>query len=407
VRFKSLTDPDGTAILEQNYEFDLVGASKLLSKYIDRNISVITTDGTVYEGALLSFDSNQIVLAKDRVKGPLFLIRRQDNVRDIRFPSLPEGLLTKPTLVWLLHAAKGGSHLTKVAYMTGGINWKADYTVVTNEDDTMLDISGWVTVTNKSGATYKDAKLKLIAGDVHRVTPPPAPSRYGRRAKGRAEGAAGFQEKAFAEYHMYTLPRSTTIKDNQVKQIELINKTGVKVKKIYKYRGSAAVYYGYLVEHSNFDRSSNKKVNVYLEFENKKDNNLGIPLPGGKIRVYKRDEADKSLEFIGEDNIDHTPKDENVKILIGNAFDIVGERKKTDFKKRGRTIDESFEIKIRNHKKEAVTVEVVEPLVRWHNWEISAKSHEFKKEDAHTIIFPVTVKPDEEVVITYTVHYSW
>ncbi|MHC4663857.1 MAG: DUF4139 domain-containing protein [Planctomycetota bacterium] len=407
VHFKSLTDPEGTSVLEQNYEFDLVNASKLLQKYIDKNIVVITKDGTRYEGILMSFDSAQIVL-KDRGKDSLSLIQRPDNVKDIQFPSLPDGLLTKPTLVWMLSAKKADKHLSKVTYMTSGVNWKADYTVVTNKDDTMLDISGWVTITNMCGVTFKDAKIKLIAGDVHRVQAPPrrARSKGDWGVGGAAEG--GFAEKAFAEYHLYTLERPATVKDNQVKQIELLNNTGVKVKKMYKYRGATVSFYGYRNEQASFGAQANKKVNVILEFENRKDNNMGIPLPAGKIRVYKRDEADESLEFIGEDMIDHTPKGEKVKIKIGNAFDIVGERKQTNFRRLTRTsMEETFEIKLRNHKEEAVTVDVEEILYRWTNWEIRTESHKHKKEAAQKIVYSVKVEPDKEEVITYTVYYSW
>ncbi|TET32762.1 MAG: hypothetical protein E3J72_18885 [Planctomycetota bacterium] len=406
VHFKSLTDPDGTGVLEQNYEFDLVSSTKLLEKYIDKKIKVITKDGTIYEGTLMSADSAQIVL-KDRGKNTLSLIQRADNVKDIQFPELPEGLLTKPTLMWMVTAEKEAKHLTKVTYMTGGISWKADYTVVTNKDDTMLDISGWVTISNYCGATFKDAKIKLVAGDVHRVQP----RQYAPRRKGGYEGAgrgSGFQEKAFADYHMYTLQRPATVKDRQVKQIELLNKNEVKVKKIYKYRGAQVAYYGYRNMDAGFGRNANKKINVYLEFENTRKNNMGIPLPKGKIRVYKRDEEDKSLEFIGEDNIDHTPKDEKVKILIGNAFDIVGERKQTNFRRLTSTsMEETFEIKIRNHKKEAVDVEVEEVLYRWVNWEIRDKNTDYVKDAAQKIIFPVKVEPDGEVVIKYTVYYRW
>jgi hypothetical protein len=409
VHFKSLTDPEGTVVLEQNYEFDLVSASKLMQKYIDKEIAVMTEGGKEYRGTLLSFDDACIVI-KDK-DGKLSIIQRQENVKDIQFPSLPEGLLTKPTLVWKLFAKLAGAHMAKVTYMTGGISWKADYTVVTNAEDTMLDISGWVTINNYCGATFKDAMIKLIAGDVNRAVDQyaPSPARYGRGGYAEKSADTGFVEKAFAEYHMYTLGRPSTISDNQIKQIELLNATGAKVTKIYRYHGATVPWYGYANYDRNFGMQCNKKVNVYLEFENKKENNMGMPLPGGKIRVYKKDEADGSLEFIGEDEIDHTPKDEKVKILIGNAFDIVGERKSTDFRRFGeRSMEETFEIKIRNRKdKDTIKVEVEEVLYRWSNWEIRAKSDNYERKDAQTIIFPVTVEPGQEKVITYTVLYTW
>ncbi len=410
VHFKSLTAPGACAILEQNYEFDLVSANKLLEKYIDKPIEVFLKDGRKVSGFLMSYDYSQLVLAEDKVKGPLTMVTRADNVRDIRFSELPEGLITKPTLVWMLGSTLAGKHLCEVAYMTRGVTWKADYTAIARKDDTLLDLSAWLTIDNKSGATYKDAKIKVIAGDVHRVEP--------RRLYKGIDGSGPVgprsgpmvEEKAFAEYHMYTVQKPSTLKDKQMKQIELFPPVSdVPVKKLYIYRG-AKVEARYGIEDPRYGTECNKKVNVMLEFDNAKDAGLGIPLPMGKVRVYKRDEADDSLEFIGEDAIDHTPREEKVKLYIGNAFDIVGERKQTNFRldRSRRQADESFEIKVRNRKEEdTVTVEVIENLYRWVQWEITEASHEYEKVEARTIKFPVTVDPDEEAKITYTVHYTW
>ncbi|MGA2221391.1 MAG: DUF4139 domain-containing protein [Verrucomicrobiia bacterium] len=410
VSFKSLTDPDAT-VLEQNYEYDLVSADKLLQKYIDKPITVLTKDGSRYSGNLLSFDGNQLVIRQYGDKGDLAMVQRGDNVKDIQFSALPEGLITKPTLVWKLATEKVGDQLVEVAYQTGGINWQSDYNAVLNADDTHLDLSGWVTVNNQSGATYKDAKLKLIAGDVRRVQPPQTMPMSGMARRGMVAGEGGFEEKAFFEYHLYTLGRPTTVADNQTKQIELLKTAEVPVKKVFLYEGAPQFrWYGGLVTDAGYgSEGGNKKVNVIIELKNSKDNHMGMPLPKGKVRLYKRDPADASLEFIGEDQIDHTPKDETVRLHIGDAFDIVGERKRTDFHvdTASHVMIESFEIRVRNHKTEAAEVLVKEPLYRWNNWEITQTSHKWTKYDASTIHFPVQVDKDGEQVITYTVRYTW
>jgi len=411
VHFKSLTDPDGTYVLEQNYEYDLVSREKLLEKYIDREITLPPEPGKdlpAVEGKLLSAQGGLIL----DVGGKVLINPPQKG--GIVLPSLPGGLITRPTLVWLLQARKAGEHLVKVTYQTGGILWMADYTAVTKKNDTAIDLSGWVTIDNQSGATYEDARIKLVAGDVHRAERvgeiAPAMVRRGVMAKGAPEG--GFTEKGFFEYHLYTLGRATTLKDNSQKQIELFPPVNdVPAKKIFLYFGAARVpWWGSSpLTNRSLGVQSNKKVDIYLTFDNSAKSGLGIPLPAGRVRVYKEDPDDGSLEFIGEDRIDHTPKDEKVMLKLGSAFDIVGERKQTNFKVDSfrRWMDESFEIKIRNHKEEDVEVVVKEVLYRWANWEITRKSHNFKKIDARTVHFPVHVPKDGEVTLTYTVHYSW
>ena len=409
VQFKSLTDPNAT-VLEQNYEYDLVSADKLLEKYIDKQIAVLTKDGSRYSGHLLSFDANQLVIRQDGEKAEIVMVQRGDNVKDIQFGALPEGLITKPTLVWKLATEKVGQQLIEVAYQTGGINWQADYNAVLNPNDTALDLGGWVTINNQSGASYKDAKLKLIAGDVRKVQPP-AQRMYKLAMAAGAEAGGGFEEKAFFEYHLYTLGRPATVAQNQTKQIELLKTADVPVKKVFLYDGAPQYrFYGGLINDANYgSEEGNKKVNVIIEVKNAKDNHMGMALPKGKVRLYKRDEADGSLEFIGEDQIDHTPKDETVKLHIGDAFDIVGERKRTDVKiDMGRhVITESFEIRVRNHKTEPVEVLVKETLYRWNNWEITESNQKWTKYDSNTIHFPVKVDKDGEQVITYTVKYTW
>jgi hypothetical protein len=380
VQFKSVTDPEAS-VLEQNYEYDLVSADKLLQKYIDKSIKILTKDGSRYAGKLLSFDANQLVVRQSGEADHIVMVQRGDNVKDIEFGRLPEGLITKPTLVWKLATEKPGRHLVEVTYQTEGLNWRADYNAVLSPDDTRLDLGGWVTLDNRSGATYKEARLKLIAGDVKRVEKaPPVPARARVLAMEEA-GAPAFEEKAFFEYHLYTLQRPATVAQNQTKQIKLLKASQVPVKKVFLYQGSPRYrFYGGLQTQ-----------------------------PKGKVRLYKLDAADEALEFIGEDEVDHTPKDEKIRLHIGDAFDIVGERKRVDFHvDTGRkTMTESFEIQVRNHKEDAVEVLVKEVLYRWSNWEITEASHTYKKYDAQTIHFPVQVKEDGEQVITYTVRYTW
>jgi hypothetical protein len=324
---------------------------------------------------------------------------------------LPEGLITKPTLVWKLATEKVGQQLIEVAYQTAGIGWQADYNAILNPNDTKLDLGGWVTINNQSGATYKDAKLKLIAGDVRRVQPQQQMFAGRAMAKSAINDEVGFEEKAFFEYHLYTLGRTATVAQNQTKQIELLKAADVPVKKIFLYDGAPQYrFYGGLNNDASYgSENSNKKVNVVVEVKNSKENNLGMALPKGKMRLYKRDEADGSLEFIGEDEIDHTPKDETIKLHIGDAFDIVGERKRTNFHvdASSHVITESFEIRVRNHKAEPIEVLVKETLYRWNNWEITESNQKWTKYDANTIHFPVKVDKDGEQVITYTVKYTW
>ena len=408
VKFRSLSDPNGTVVLEQNFEYDLVSADKLLQKYIGKPIVIVTKDGTNYEGTLMSFDGGQIVLA-EKPEGPLDIIARGDNVKDISCSALPEGLITKPSLLWLLQSAAGGRQMVEVAYSAGGCGWRADYTAVLNEKDTALDLSGWVTLTNNSGKTYEKAHLKLIAGEVHRVQPKEEMETAGEVLYDRfAVSAPQFEEKAFAEYHLYALPRTTTIKDRQIKQIELLSASEVPCEKKYLFdimRDFRPYWDQPMTE--DYSVGEKGKVQVFIIFKNDEKSHLGMPLPAGRVRLFKFD--GKDMEFVGEDSIDHTPKDEKLELLMGNAFDIVGERKRTNFVKGpgARRMEESFEITLRNHKKEAVTVNAREHLFRWTNWKITAKSQDYTKLDAQTIEFPVDLKPDEEKTVTYTVRYEW
>ena len=334
---------------------------------------------------------------------------------------MPGCLSTKPTLVWRIATGQPGQHRTRVTYQTEGITWWADYNVIfsdgENANSGVLDIGAWVSIINRSGAGYADAKLKLIAGEVARAPKPPRPMMFAKAA--RAAGAmpmsetVGFEEKAFFEYHLYTLGRPASIPDNSTQQIELFPVArGVKAEKVLVYYGLPPEFRGFFpspMTDRNYGNQSNKKIDVYLRFKNAKENSLGMPLPAGRIRVSKQDPADQTLEFIGEDTIEHTPKDEKLLIKLGSAFDVVGERRQVDFKADTTRdwMEETIEIKLRNHKTEPVKVLAKENLYRWVNWEIKEKSHKFDKTDARTIEFPVELKPDEEQTITYTVKYTW
>jgi hypothetical protein len=296
-----------------------------------------------------------------------------------------------------------------VTYLTNGVNWRANYVVVVNDKDTAMNLNGWVTIDNQSGATYEDARLKLVAGDVRRVTPVPA-ARDGYAAAPTAAPKAEqqFVQQAFFEYQLYTLQRPTTIHNRETKQIEFASAANVGINKLFVYDGASNLrFYGYQITDPGYGKTSNTKVAVMIEFKNSEANKLGIPLPKGTIRVYKAD-SDGGNQFIGEDNIDHTPKDEMIRLNIGNAFDVVGERKQTNFIKiSDRVIEESYEIKLRNHKKEAVEVRVVEHMFRWSNWQILKSNQDYTKTDAQTIEYRVKVAADAEQVVNYTVRYSW
>jgi hypothetical protein len=415
VNFESLTDSKGTTVIEQNFQFDLVNSQRLLQKYVDRAITVDQVRGDAvesFQGTLLSV-AGGLTLKRDN--GTIHILPHN---AAIRLPELPGGLITRPTLVWDIAAATAAMHRTRVSYQTGGITWWADYNV-TYEDGAhanacKLDIGAWVSIVNQSGASYADAKLKLVAGDVQRIASSGRVHREPTAARAMAmeDRAPGFEEKAFFEYHLYTLGRSTTIPDNSTKQIELFSAArGVPCDKTLVYYGLTPGH-GFLpnpITDRNYGTQSNKKVDVYLGFKNAKENNMGMPLPAGRVRVNKLDTTDSTLEFIGEDKIDHTPRNEKVLIKMGSAFDVVGERRQVAFSvdTSRKTMSEEIEVKLRNHKKAAVTVIVKENLYRWVNWEIVTKSHDYKKQDARTVHFPLRIAPDGETTLRYTVQYTW
>jgi len=410
VKFRCLTNPRDTVVLEQNFEYDLVNKDRLMEKYIGRRVVFEPPAGLKarpIEGTLLSTDG-----------GPILSVGEEVYINppgDIVLPRLPEGLITRPTLEWLIRASAAGPRRVEVAYQTEGLSWEAAYTALLGGDEKALDLSAWVTIPNRSGATYRNARLKLVAGEVHRVEPPRSQVRHALLAATAEVALArpqGFEEKQFFEYHLYTLGRRTTIADNSTKQIELFRPVeGVPVEKIYLYCGfPQRVYYG---GSPNRDRSfgtrCNKAVNIYLKFKNEKKAGLGVPLPAGRVRLFMQDPADGDKELIGEDWIDHTPKDEDLLLRLGTAFDLVGERKQTDFKvdRLRRRMSESFEIALRNHKETPVRVIVKEVLYRWMNWKIERADLPFEKKDARTIHFAVEVPAGGERRFAYTVLYTW
>ena len=417
VSIADLTDPS-TVVLEQNFQFDLASPSKILDRYIGREIGYVQEkDGVVvkqWKGTLLANNQAHGQLVVETPEGLQFL-----NFADpgIRLPSLPEGLITKPTLVWKLRSAEGGDHRVRTTYQTQGMTWRADYNVILAADEKSADVAAWVSLLNLCGATFKGARLKLVAGDVNRVQPEyadlSARASGGRLLEDREE-APGFEEKAFFEYHLYTLPRKTDVLDNTTQQLTLFpTARGVPVERVLVYYGLPdAASWGYQpqpMRDRDLGGQSNPKVDVYLRVVNSEASHMGMPLPRGRVRVYKADDADGTLEFVGEDLIDHTPKDEKVLVKMGQAFDVVGERRATDFKIDNKRdwMQESFEIVLRNHKDAAVKVIVKENLYRWTNWEITQKSDAFSKADARTIHFDVDVPANGEKKLTYTVRYTW
>ncbi|MCX6879171.1 MAG: hypothetical protein NTW21_36005 [Verrucomicrobia bacterium] len=327
------------------------------------------------------------------------------------FPSLGDDTILNPTLSWTINAAEPAKFDAELAYVTAGLTWQADYNIVAADKGDTIDIVGWVTFKNESGTTFKQAKVKLMAGDVNKVQPqqPRLEARMMKAAM--ADGmAAPVSEKAFDEFHLYTIARPVTLRNQETKQVEFVRGSGVKAPKIYVYDGATMNYgmWNYFRGEGEYGIQTNKKVWTLREFKNSKENNLGMALPKGRLRFYLRDD-DGSLQFTGENNIDHTPKDETVRVYLGNSFDLVGERRRVAYKvdSSNHWLDETFEMKLRNHKKDAVEIRVVEHLSRWDNWELKEKSTEFRSLDSHTIEFPVTVKPDEEKIVTYLVHYTW
>ena len=384
VRISALEHPNDLAILEQNYEYDLVSQEKLLSKYIDKTIT-LTDGGRPYEATLLAVEQGKLTV---RTPNGIEMLASS---RTLTVPTLADGLITRPTLVWLAQSRDAyAREPLEVLYQTSGLTWHAEYIATLADDDRSLDLGGWVSVNNTSGATYRDAKLKLVAGAVHRATPAQPLMMAARRVKGEAMtdiGAPQFEERGMFEYHLYDLSdRTTTLANNEFKQISLLSARSINTTKRYVYEGGSAVA-------------------VELSIENSEASHLGMPLPMGTVRVMKRDK-DGSLEFVGEDRIEHTPRDEKVTLHVGNAFDLTGSRELTASQQIAKnTTEETIAVTVKDHKQEDVTIDVVEDLGM--NWEITTSSLPFEKKNASTVIFHTPVKARGETKVTYTVRRHW
>ena len=322
------------------------------------------------------------------------------------FPPLDDAALLRPTLRWLIEVPQAGAFDAELGYITGALSWHADYNVVLPSSGDRFDLVGWVTIDNNCGKTFEKAHWKLMAGDVHKIKPQSGGS--GGMGGGGYDEDPAVTEKKFDEYHLYTLKNPMTLHDGETKQVQFIRSTGVAAesKRIYVYDGALLpkgweenALYGQVVR-------SNRNVAVFREFVNSKDNQLGVALPKGRLRVYRRD-SDDGLEFVGEDAIDHTPAGETVRIRTGNAFDLVGERRQTSYEQAENSVDEAFEIKLRNRSEQNAEILVVEHLYGWHSWEIRKSSQDFEKRDSRTITFIVNVPAGAERIVTYEVHYKW
>jgi hypothetical protein len=436
-----LRDPTGkhaVQVLEQNYRADPVSETLLLSLYEGKMIDfevgtprgVQTVKGKVIRSGYVPHDQSAMTLYGQQYYQAQMAVASEQPIIEVNgrlrfslpgtpvFPNLTDETILKPRLEWLLTSDKAGKFPAEFSYVTGGMTWQADYNIVAPEKGDAVDIVGWVTMDNQTGKTFENARIKLMAGDVNKIQTGAMNGRMQVAAMAAPmAGAIGppVTEKTFDEYHLYTLEHTTTLRDRETKQVEFIRAAGVGTKQIYIYDGvkiDSNRYNGWNWDNIRNDHSygteSNPKIWVMREFRNSDTNHLGMPLPKGRVRFYRRTD-DGQIEFTGENTIEHTPHDETVRIYTGNAFDLVGERRRSDYlvDSNKRTATESFEIKVRNHKKEPLEVRVVEHLYRAVNWEIASSSAEYKKIDSHTIEFPVRVAPDEEKTITYTAHYSW
>jgi hypothetical protein len=428
-----LRDPAGRAlqVLEQNYRNDPISQELLLSFYEGKTIDFLVQRADrqeVVKGKVVRSGYVPSTYYAQTYQQPSYTqpIIEVDGVLRFGlpgqplFPALSGDSILKPTLSWLLQTNDPGKFAAEISYVAGGMSWQSDYNLVVSDNPKgktdLLDMVGWITMRNQSGKTFENANIKLMAGDVNKLQPASLATRaYGAMNKAMADEAMApvVHEKSFDEFHLYTLARATTLRDQETKQVEFVRSTGIHALRLFVYDGAQVQQYGYynmdqIRQDQSYGTQSNPKVWVMEEFKNSEVNHLGIALPKGRLRFYRRD-TDGHLEFVGENTIDHTPKDETLRIFTGNSFDVVGERKRTNIRvdSAHNWMDESFEIRVRNHKKEAVTVRVVEHLYRWTNWKLTEQSQDSRKTDAQTVEFPVTIAPDGEQVVTYTVHYSW
>ena len=402
VHLASLTAPAALRILEQNYQYDLLNPSKLLDKFVGKEITLVLRH---FQNNTESFEPVQATLLSNN-GGPVWRINGQivinrSNIAEMRFPDVPKNLVATPTLVWDVENRGTGPQTVEASYLTNGMNWRADYVLLVDANDAKGDLQGWVTLTNSSGATFEDARLQLVAGDVNRVSEQRNYALAGVMERKPAASDSEFKEQGFFEYHLYTLQRPTTIRDNETKQVTLLEAAGFDVKKEFVLNGQRYYFTGY----NNPGQPIKEKVGVYIQFRNSQQNKLGMPLPAGTIRLYKQDDKGNQ-QFIGEDRIDHTPKDEDVRVKVGDAFDIVAERKQTDYRVIATNVYEyAYEIKIRNHKEGPINVIVNEPIGG--DWEMLSSSFEAKKTAAFAAQFNVPIAKDGEATLTYRVRVRY
>jgi len=400
---RSLSHSKGFYLIEQNFDFDLLTPAKLLEKYVGRKVGVVKTHPTtgaeeVRDALVLSANNGVVLKIGDQIETGI--------PGRIVYPEVPENLRDRPTLVTQLHSATGNSQTLELDYLTGGLGWKADYVAQLDQNDEKIDLNGWVTLTNTSGTRYNNARLQLVAGDVNRAREEIARVLAGRAdMASKAAEAPSMAEESLFEYHLYTLNRPTNIGDNQTKQVALMSANAVPVKKEFQLRGA-----NYYYRSSYGDLGQKLKVGVYMQFDNSKKHGLGLPLPRGVVRVYKKDSSG-SLQFVGEDRIDHTPKNEEVRLRLGNAFDVTAKKKQTGFRKRpalgeySHVFDSGYEIVLKNAKDEAVTVKVLEPVPG--DWVILNESHPHRKEAAGTAVWNVRVPAGGSTTLRYTVQVRY
>ncbi len=408
---------DGVSVLEQNYLYDMVGGDALLQRYMEKTIEITTEDGSQFTGELLSTEEPKTTYSNPsttdiilRLESGQIFYASLDKIRDIRFPALPGGLMTRPTLRWLLHSDDVGEKTLELTYLTRGLRWTADYNLLLARDNSNFDLNGWVTLTNNSGASFDEAQVKLIAGKLHQIRPRERVSPGGQHVQRTRLFDPPVEQRELFEYQLYEIKRATTLVQNKTKQVEFIRQPDIPCNIFYLYyplTGWKDLYHRVFETRSD-STGVNRLITTWLHFSTGGENGLGEDLPAGQLRVYQED-IDGAALLIGENRIDHTPKGEFVEFELGAAFDLVGERIQTDFQQpEENVISESYQIKLRNRKDtETVEIRVRETLFRWREWTIIEHSDDFTKVDAAHIEFRVPVTPNEERVITYTVHYRW
>ncbi|HXW15120.1 MAG TPA: DUF4139 domain-containing protein [Terriglobia bacterium] len=401
VHIVSLTAPKELGVLEQDYEYDLLSPQKLLQKYVGKELTLIRV---IEENNSTKEVPVKAVLLADN-DGPVWKVGNEIitgmGADRYVFPDLPENLYSKPTLVWLLDNRQAGEQTVEASYLTNQVNWNADYVLTVHSDQKFADLNGWVTVVNQSGTSFHNAQLQLVAGELNRVVQPRAPMMQMMAAKSVNAPAPQFEQEAISEYHLYTLERHTNIQDNETKQISLLAAAGAKIEKVFEVDGQQYYYLNPISP----GQPTKEPVKVFIKFKNAEENSLGTPLPAGTVRVYQGDSKGR-VQFIGEDHIDHTPKDETVSLHIGNAFDVVAERKQTDFQRLGpHNVELEYEISLRNHKPDPVTVLVNEPIGG--DWTILNSTFKYEKTAAFAARFTVPVAANSDALLKYRVriHY--